>query len=358
MSLNPKITKDSAGMYWLEWTPDSTAEGYGFTTPGGSSRTFDPTRTRTRLGKNLTEPVTASVGVLDVTKRSPESATYPSVVTPPTTRTPLPPVGPFREEQGDHFYRDGDGLKTEKLFVTKAPGYGIANMRWNGSAPVDQTLPPASTGNWEVRDCKAKDVSASPPRVMDGTGECGFWVGEKTLAERVEVWNCAWMNMVTLGNCKGSRFYDLDLHDNPHVGLYMEHGSTDLEFHRCNFGGPRLGIQPDSSSINVEWWYQDGVYSARYPGYNGRAGSFNCKFIDCEIYCSPPQGPKPYEVNGAFLDAGTFGFEFIRCRFYGPGNALGFPNKLADASKPNKVIDCVFDNGGRKEPSYHDNAIG
>ena len=346
MSLDPKITKDSAGMYWLNWTPDPTAEGYTFTTPGGSSRTFDPTLAKTRLGKHLTEPFTASVAALDVIKRSPESASYPPVVTPPNSRTPLSPNGPFREEQGDHFYRDGDGLVTEKLFVTSAPGYGIANMRWPISGP--------STGIWNLRDCKVKDVSRTPPRAADGTAEAGFWIGEKTFGERLESWNSAWMEMFTGASCKGSRFVDVDLHDNPHVGLYMEHVSEDIEFRRSNFGGSRLGIKTDSSSINVEWWYQSNVYGPLLP-YGGRAGSFNCKFIDCEIYCPPASHPY---VCGAFLDAGTFGFEFINCRFHGPGNAIGLPNKLVDASKPNKVIDCVFENSGKKEPFYHDNAIG
>ena len=50
--LNPKITK-SLSTYYLEWTPDPTAEGYAFTTPSGSSRTFNSALAKTRLGSGL-----------------------------------------------------------------------------------------------------------------------------------------------------------------------------------------------------------------------------------------------------------------------------------------------------------------
>jgi hypothetical protein len=244
-------------------------------------------------------------------------------------------------------------LLTEKLYVDFTPTNvantaGIGDMRWPYTGP--------SSGTWVLRDCKVSDVAGIPPLIRDGTGEAGFWIGEKTQGERLEAWNNAWMNMVTLAACRGSRFTDVDLHDNPHVGLYMEHVSTDVEFRRSSFGGSRLGVVADSSSINVEWWYPSNVYGPTLP-YGGKAGSFNCTFIDCEIYCPPAQGNKPYEVRGAFLDAGTFGFLFQNCRFYGPGGALGFPNKLVDASRPNRAVDCVFDQDG-PDITYHDNVIG
>lgn len=269
------------------------------------------------------------------------------VVPPSTGRKPNPPVGPFKEESGDHFYRDGDGLLTEKLFVTSAPGYGIGNMRWPYTGP--------SSGVWVLRDCKVKDVSRPVPGSADGTAEAGFWIGEKTQGERLESWNSAWMEMFTGAACQGSRFIDVDLHDNRHVGLYMEHVSRDVEFRRSSFGGSRFGVVTDSSSINVEWWYEDTVYGPTLP-YNNRAGSFDCKFIDCEIYCPPATNQY---VCGAFLDAGTFGFVFENCRFHGPGNALGFPNKRMNMAtdKQNKVVNCVFDNAGT-EVFYHDNVIG
>jgi hypothetical protein len=260
-----------------------------------------------------------------------------------------PPVGPFTTLTTEQFFRDGDGLLTEKLFVdfTQINGSntaGIGNMRWPYAG--------ASSGIWTLRDCKVRNVSGIPPRIRDGTGECGFWIGEKTYGSRLEGWNCAWMNMVTLAACAGSRFDNVDLHDNPHVGLYMEHISTDIEYRYCSFGGPRLGIIADSSSINVEWWYHDSVYGGNLVGSN------SCRFIDCEIYCPSYSGwGRDYEVKGAFLDAGTFDFLFERCRFWGPGNALGFPNNLVNPSLPNRVVDCVFDNAGT-QVTYHDNAIG
>lgn len=82
MSLNPKVTKDSGGTYWLNWTPDPTAGGYAFTTPGGASRTFNPSQSKTKLGKPA-EPFTVTISVLDVTSRAPESASYPPVTPPP-----------------------------------------------------------------------------------------------------------------------------------------------------------------------------------------------------------------------------------------------------------------------------------
>lgn len=83
MSLNPKITKDTTtGMYWLEWTPDPTAEGYAFNTPLGWSRTFNAELSRAPLGVRP-EPVQATITALDVTARAPESASYPPVAPPP-----------------------------------------------------------------------------------------------------------------------------------------------------------------------------------------------------------------------------------------------------------------------------------
>lgn len=268
-----------------------------------------------------------------------------------------PPVGPFTTLNTMQFFQDGNGLLTEKLFVDFTPingsnTAGIGNMRW--------PLAGASTGDWILRDCKVRNVSGIPPRIRDGTGEAGFWIGEKCIGSRLESWNSAWMEMYTGASCAGSRFDNVNLHDFPHVGLYMEHVTTDVEFTNSNFGGPTTAggnIAADASSINVEWWYMDEWYGPLLP-HGGRAGSYNCKFIDCEIYCPAYTGwGKEYECKGAFLDAGTYGFQFIRCRFYGPGNALGFPNNRMVPSSPNIATDCIFDNAG-SQISYHDNAIG
>ena len=88
MGLNPKITPpDARGDQYLTWTPDPTAEGYKFTTQTGESRTFNPLLSKTRLGRNLKQPVVVTIAVLDVTARPAEEATYPA--TNPTMPLPL-----------------------------------------------------------------------------------------------------------------------------------------------------------------------------------------------------------------------------------------------------------------------------
>jgi hypothetical protein len=90
--LNPRITKESNGNYTLRWTPDLSVDGYSFTTPRGSSRTFNPALDSTNLGKGLTEPVKATVTPLMVEKGTAESAQYPA--SGPTGATgPTGPTG-------------------------------------------------------------------------------------------------------------------------------------------------------------------------------------------------------------------------------------------------------------------------
>lgn len=119
MSLNPRITKDVSGTYWLEWDPDPSAEGYYFNTPGGSSRTFDNTKKKVKLGI-IPEPVRASVAAVDVTLRAWENAEYPVIAPPPPPPPPPPPVGQ-------------DGVKLAAMFpaltqaVTKT---GALSARW------------------------------------------------------------------------------------------------------------------------------------------------------------------------------------------------------------------------------------
>lgn len=346
-----KLTKKSETTSKITFTydrPPGAVEGYLYYAGGQRvSRTFNPADLEVTFGKVPSGQYAVEAVGFDVVARAewPESP----------TDYPLPPIPPLRIESGDHFYRDGDGLLTEKLHVPEAPSFAIANMRWNGSLPPAQQCPPPSTGIWVLRDCKAQNTKSNGL----GTDGSGFWIGEKTQGERLEAWANEWMNMVTLANCAGSRFTDVDLHDNPHVGLYMEHVSTDVEYRRSNFGGPRLGVQPDSSSINVEWAYESAVYGPRLP-FGGKAGSYSCRFIDSDIFCPKYIGVgKDYEVRGAFLDAGTFDFLFLRCRFWGPGAALGFPKKRLnmDPAKDNKAIDCIFEQDG-PDVTYHDNLIG
>lgn len=82
MALNPKLTKDAAGVWWLDFDKDPTAEGYAFTTPGGVSRTFDPDHTHVKIGKPA-EPFTVTVTPLDVSPRAPEAVSQPPVTPPP-----------------------------------------------------------------------------------------------------------------------------------------------------------------------------------------------------------------------------------------------------------------------------------
>jgi hypothetical protein len=214
-----------------------------------------------------------------------------------------------------------------------------------------------------LRDCKVQNVTRNPPRAADGTAEAGFWIGEKTQGERLEAWNCAWMNMVTLAAVKGSTFTDLNLYDPQLVSLYIEHPSEDIIFRRSRFGGGKLpgsapSFAPLSSSINAEWWYADSVYGHLFP-HGGKAGSRNITFSDCEIYCPlPPPGTeswKSYQYAGAFLDGGTYGYRFERCRFYGPGRSSGYPT--TNLGPQTIYVDCTYDNamGG---PYTHDNAVG
>lgn len=78
MSLDPKITPpDNRGDQYLTWTPDPTAEGYSFTTPNGSSRTFNPLLNKVKIGHNLTQPVVAMISALDVIARPAEKVVYP-----------------------------------------------------------------------------------------------------------------------------------------------------------------------------------------------------------------------------------------------------------------------------------------
>jgi hypothetical protein len=350
-----KLTKKSETATKITFTydrPPGPVEGYLYYAGGVRvSRTFNPSDLEVTFGKVESGKYAVEAVTLVVVAR----AEWPEPPAP--VSWPTPPVGPFQQQSGDHFYRDGNGLTTEKIHVTSAPGWGLGNMRWPYEGP--------STGIWTLRDCKVQNVSANPPRSMDGTGEAGYWVGEKTVGERLEAWNTAWMNMWLGAACKGSRFTDLNLYDPQLIGLYVEHPADDVEFKNSRFGGGKArgstpSFSPLGSSINAEWWYPDSVYGHLFP-FGGKAGSRNVRFIDCEIYCPLPAPGTPewrwYQTAGAFLDAGTYDYLFERCRFYGPGRSVGLPNNTMDPSKPNRVIDCVFDNalGG---VYYHDNEIG
>ena len=90
MALNPKITPpDARGDQYLTWTPDPTADGYKFITQTGESRSFNPALARTKIGRNLPQPVVVSIAVIDLSIRPAEEAIYP-----PTSNPTMPlPLG-------------------------------------------------------------------------------------------------------------------------------------------------------------------------------------------------------------------------------------------------------------------------
>ncbi len=241
-----------------------------------------------------------------------------------------PPVGPFTvldgggtQESGVFLY-DRGGSAIRKQQVSHYKGYGIGNMDYNP--------PQAPTGRTIVEDCIATDITASPPASRNGTAEAGFWFGNPTDAKRLVAKRCAWMGMWTGAKCSGSIIEDFELLEMPKTGLYVEHVTANAVFRRGR-------IKAQGTGIVVEWWY-------------GGNGSHDLTFEDLDIYC-PKAGPNS---GGMFLDAGTYGCTIRRVRFWGPGDAIGLPNKLA-VNTPNVVDSCVFENLGR-HVWRHDNGIG
>lgn len=85
MSLAPVvITKDAAGRWWAEWTPDDTAEGYGWTTDLGVGRTLTPAIAKISLGTRPAGVIpTFLIHPLDVTARPDEVGVYAGAPPPP-----------------------------------------------------------------------------------------------------------------------------------------------------------------------------------------------------------------------------------------------------------------------------------
>ena len=244
------------------------------------------------------------------------------------------PVGPFIIKDGGGteeyavFSRDTGSPDIGGLDVRRYLGYGVGQMAWNNG-------PVASTGTSHIHDLKIADIAAVPPMSRNGTAEAGLWLGQRTLAERVEIARCAWMGLWAGADCHDSIVQDFVLAEMPHVGLYVEHVTANTVFRRGR-------IESQGTGVNVEWWY-------------GGQGSHHLTFEDLDIYC-----PKTAQWSdaGMFLDAGTYGCTIRRCRFWGPGDAIWLPNKRAGADL--NVVDeasCNFENLGR-HVSYHDNAIG
>lgn len=232
---------------------------------------------------------------------------------PPPPAFPVPPAATVAS--GPVFLRDNDGASTKKLHVASSSNYGIGNMVWP---------PKPSTGDWILEDCEIDHVAANPPRSMDGRGEAGFWIGQRTKAARLAARDCAWMGMWTGAMCDDSDLTDFDLSGNPHVGLYVEHVTRNTRFARFKIDHPG-----DGNAVNVEWWYQDVTYGPLLP-YAGKAGSYSLVFEDFDI--TVPSGKWAF-----FLDAGTFDVMIRNGVIRGAGNGIAHPKNLADPAKPNRI---------------------
>jgi hypothetical protein len=234
--------------------------------------------------------------------------------------------------------RNSGNTTTQGKHVSSGTNDGIANMVWP---------PQASTGVWTLEDCIVENIAANPPRSTNGTGEAGFWIGQKTNAARLVADACAWMGMWTGAMCDGSVISDFDLSGNPHVGLYCEHVTRNTTFERF-----KINHTGDGNAVNIEWWYADGTYGSLLP-YGGKAGSYSLTFQNFDI--TVPKGSWAF-----FADAGTFDCHWSNGKISGAGNGIAHPKNLVDPSKPNTIDWTSIDTSeltGTKE-LVHSNAIG
>lgn len=273
-----------------------------------------------------------TVGVM-TNARNFKPPTDPPVDPPPGDLDIDEPVGPFEtldsnytQAMGVELRNSGGGSITKKD-ISRYTGWGVLNMQYYPPGPY-------GSGTTTIEDCIVEDITSDPPRIMDGTGEAGFWFGNTTIARRLIARRCAWMGMWTGSQNDNSLIEHFQLLEMPHVGLYVEHDTWNNTFQ--NFR-----IEAEGTGINIEWWY-------------GGHGSYGCTFQDAEIYC--PVGTH-WTNGGIFVDAGNYGMTFRRIRFYGPGNAIWLPNNLVVPGSPNVIEDCVFEQDG-EDVQYHSNAIG
>ncbi len=274
---------------------------------------------------------------------------------------PAPPEGPFTFRDGNFavdsfpetFIRTAGAATLTKQQQQEVTGWGIGSM---------QFYPPASpiTGISTFEDCISTDVFASPPGARGGTGEANFWFGNRTEARRLYAARTGWMAMFTGSWCSDSIIEDFEIEQAP-VGVYIEHVTRNTIFRRFKIhniadqtvaGGSEPGNILQARSISIEWWYADSVYGPSLP-YGGKAGSYNLTFEDGDIYCPAGSGARA----GVFVDAGTFGLTFRRCRFWGPGRALVLPNNRIGGGPDAVIENCIFQQSGANV-TYHNNAIG
>ena len=343
-----KLTKKSETGTKITFTydkPPGPVEGYLYYADGARvSRTFNPNDLEVTFGKvpSGTYAVEA-VGFSSVARAEwPESS--PTFPTPPA-----PPVGPFTVLDGNFsrvafdqtFLRTAGAASLSKTQVQEVTGYGIGSMQFQ---------PPTveNTGLSTFTDCRALDVLSSPPGKLGGTGEANFWFGNRTQASRLYAARTGWMGMFTGNKCHNSIIEDFEIEDVP-VGVYIEHVTHDTVFRRFKIhnvhdqnvaGGTEPGGVLRARSISVEWWY-------------GGKGSYNLTFEDGDIYC--PAGGQPRA--GVYVDAGTYGVVFRRCRFWGPGTAVYLPTIRVN-NGPDAVFEsCVFEQDG-PDKTYHSSPVG
>lgn len=275
-----------------------------------------------------------------------QAALEPAPPPPPPTSGVAPPVGPFAVTDGKMlsgasataFVRTDKPTTLSKLNVKNFTDFGLGAMQY---------YPPSveNPGRTTLTDCVVENITRNPAGAADGTAEAAFWFGNPTTAKRFKsIQPGGWMGMWTGSKCKGTVtdpcvFEDFEL-VGPNgtaghgIGLYVEHVTEHAVFRRFK-------IHHQQNGVNVEWWY-------------GGQGSHDLLFENGDIYCHTPTHPSH---AGMFLDAGTYGVTIRNCRFWGPGNAIGLPNKRVVPTRPNVVENCVFDNQG-KQIFYHDNNIG
>ena len=279
----------------------------------------------THFGKHL---IATGRLALNTFAPSPEPVPDP---TPPTDLNIAPPVGPFQVMDGGGtqssaiFDRSVSGVTRKKLDIRNYREYGYGLMAWPAQT---------STGRATIEDIVTNNIGQN--KAMDGTGEAGLWIGQTADVRRFVCRNSHWMGLWTGARCNNSLFEDFELLDMPHVGLYVEHVTSNTIFRRGR-------IVSQATGINVEWWY-------------GGEGSHNLVFEDLDIYC--PVGSH-WTHSGMFLDAGTYGCTIRRVRFWGPGNAIWLPNKRAGSGAANVVDEATikFENQGHRI-RYHDNNMG
>lgn len=249
------------------------------------------------------------------------------------------PSGPFESIDGGGSGRyygawelDRGDREIRSVHATNQTSIGVGAMNWtDGKAhPVD---PPVI-----IEDCIVEDTSRPEPRSSNGTSEANYWIGCTTEARRLEGANGAWMGLWLggmtdnpVGGCYRSIIEDLELWDQPHVGIYVEHTTTETTVRRFRVHAPR--------PINIEWWYGNNL------------GPSGCTFEDFELHPHASGYSAGYAI---FVDAGNYGHTFRNGVIHG-GGRIALPSNLVDPTQPNVVENVVDEHGQPVEIVHHNN---